>query len=129
MPITLDDYYMGRQHKYPEELTGELEENAQITVNRVNELLLSFGEDRHVNSGWRPAAVNAGVPGAAKASRHTTCQACDLGDDDGSLDDWALRNPEILESIGLWQEHPDSTPRWAHFQTIAPKSGNRVFRP
>ena len=127
--ISLGDYYMGRQVKYAGELTPELEQNARITVDRVNQLLEVFGEPRTVNSGWRPKAINAGVPNAASKSKHTTCQACDLADDDGTLDQWCLDHPEELERIGLWQEHPDATPRWAHVQIVPPKSGNRVFRP
>ena len=127
--ISLSEYFMGRDRQYGGELTDELRANAQITVDRVNQLLMTFGEYRTVNSGWRPAAVNAAVPGAASRSKHTTCQACDLNDDDGSLDQWCLENPEILEGIGLWQESPESTPRWTHLQTVQPKSGNRVFKP
>lgn len=127
--ITLTDYYMGRDTKYPHELTAQHRANAQMTVWRVNDLLAAFGEDRRVNSGWRPAAVNAGVPNAAPKSKHTTCQACDIADDDGSLDAWCMANLPVLEKIGLWLEHPDATPRWCHVQTVAPGSGNRVFRP
>jgi hypothetical protein len=100
-----------------------------MTVERVNLLLEAFGEPRRVNSGWRPAAINAGVPNAAAKSKHMTCQACDLNDDDGSLDAWCMANLQILERIGLWLEHPDSTPRWTHWQIVPPGSGNRVFRP
>jgi hypothetical protein len=127
--ISLTDYYMGRDLKYPEELTAVHRTNAGMTVERVNLLLEAFGEPRRVNSGWRPAAINAGVPNAAAKSKHMTCQACDLSDDDGSLDAWCLQNLPELERIGLWLEHPDSTPRWAHLQIVAPGSGNRVFRP
>lgn len=127
--ISLSDFFMGRDKKYPEELTDELRWNAASTVDRVNQLLEAFGEHRNVNSGWRPAAVNAGVPNAAKKSKHMTCQACDLSDDDGSLDAWCMANLGALERIGLWLEHPDSTPRWAHVQIIPPNSGKRVFIP
>jgi Peptidase M15 len=127
--ISLSDYYMGRDAKYPNELTDELKWNAASTVDRVNQLLEAFGEHRNVNSGWRPQAINAGVPNAAAKSKHMTCQACDLSDDDGTLDAWCLANPEALERIGLWQEDPGSTPRWAHVQIIPPASGKRVFRP
>jgi hypothetical protein len=58
-----------------------------------------------------------------------TCQACDLYDPEGDIDEWALARPEVLARIGLWQEHPSATKGWAHFQIIPPKSGNRVFYP
>lgn len=127
--ISLADFYMGRDLTYPDELTAVHRANAQRTVDRVNELLAAFGEDRKVNSGWRPAAVNAGVPNAAAKSKHMTCEACDLNDDDGSLDAWCMANQPELERIGLWLESPDTTPRWCHVQTVPPRSGHRVFLP
>lgn len=129
MLITLEMYYMERDKQFPQELTDELRWNAASTVDRVNQLLEAFGQDRGVNSGWRPAAVNAATPNAAKKSKHTTCQACDLEDKDGRLDAWCLSNPEALERIGLWQEDPRSTPNWCHVQIIPPASGKRVFIP
>jgi hypothetical protein len=123
--ITLDDYYMGREGA----LTAALRANAAETVFAVNALLAAFGESRAVRSGFRPPAVNAATPNAAPNSKHMTCQACDLDDPDGDLDEWALDHPEILERLGLFQEHPASTKSWAHFQTVPPKSGRRVFYP
>jgi hypothetical protein len=135
MTITLSDFYMGRDKTYASELTLEIQANAVITVERVNQLLAEFyasqpeGSYRTVNSGWRPPEVNAGTEGAAKNSKHMTGQACDLSDDDGRLDAWCLVNPGMLAQIGLWQESPQSTPRWCHVQIVAPASGNRVFIP
>lgn len=127
--ITLADYYQGRDAQFPEELTDELRTNAASTVDRVNQLLEAFGEDRKVNSGWRPAVVNAAIPHAAKKSKHMTCQACDLSDPNGSLDAWCMNNLDALEHIGLWLEHPDSTPSWTHVQIVPPNSAKRVFKP
>lgn len=127
--ISLADYFMGRDEKYADELDEQKRANAADVVARVNLLLAAFGEDRKVNSGFRPAAVNAATPGSAKLSKHMTCQACDLEDHEGDLDEWAIAHPEVLEQIGLWQEHPGSTKGWAHFQIVPPKSGNRVFYP
>lgn len=127
--ISLADYYMGRDVEYGHELDPEKRANAAKTVAAVNLLLASFGEQRTVNSGFRPSAVNATILGAAAKSKHMTCQACDLEDADGDLDEWALEHPEILEQIGLWQEHPSATKGWAHFQIVPPKSGKRVFYP
>ena len=127
--ISLDDYYMGRDRQYPDELSDGLRENAQDTVKKVNELLALFKETRIVTSGWRPAAVNASTPNAASKSKHMTCQACDLDDPEGDLDQWALENRWALENIGLWMEHPAATKGWAHFQTVPPKSGKRIFYP
>ena len=85
--ISLADYFMGRNVTYADELTDDLVDNARITVFRANDLLHRFGESRFVTSGWRPPAVNATIPNAARKSKHMTCQAIDLEDDDGDLDD------------------------------------------
>lgn len=127
--ITLKDYFMGRDEQYPDELTDELKVNAQETVNRVNELLGMFGEMRKVNSGWRPVSINASTPNAAPKSKHMTCQACDLDDPEGDLDEWAMNNQWALENCVLFMEHPAATKGWAHFQTVPPRSGKRVFYP
>lgn len=126
---------MGRDKTYAAELTDVIRMNAAVTVDRVNQLLTAFyasqpdGSYRTVNSGWRPPEVNAGTSGAAVNSKHMTGQACDLSDDDERLDSWCLTNPGVLARIGLWQESPQSTPRWCHVQIVAPASGNRVFIP
>lgn len=127
--LKLADYYMGRDRQYYAELTPELRANARETVRRVNRLLQRAGLARKVTSGWRPAAVNATVPGAATGSKHITCVAIDLEDRDGALDAWCMAHLDILEEIGLWLEHPDATPEWCHLQTMPPRSGNRVFEP
>ena len=127
--ITLADYFMGRDQQYAAELTEALRVNAGIVVARANLVLARAGLKRGVNSGWRPAAVNASIPNAAKESKHVLCHAIDIDDDDGALDAWCMANPRALEEIGLWLEHPAATPRWCHLQTVPPKSGKRVFHP
>ena len=120
--ITLFDYYMGRDLKYPDELTDELRKNAEVTVARVNALLSHFKQSRKVVSGWRPHIVNAATPGAAIFSKHLTCEACDLADPQGDLDEWCMDHPEILEELRLWQEHPSASKGWAHLQIVPYKS-------
>jgi len=124
-----DDYFMGRDKTHYEEMTPAIEAAAAETVRKANELLAAFGEDRMVNSGWRPRAVNSATPGAAQFSKHMTGQACDLADPHGDLDEWCFVHPEVLDSIGLWQEHPAATKGWCHIQIVPPRSGNRVFYP
>lgn len=127
--LKLADYYMGRDREYRRELTPELRANARETVRRINRLLKRAGLLRQVSSGWRPAAINAAVPGAAKGSKHISCLAIDLEDRDGALDAWCLAHLDVLEDIGLWLEHPAATPDWCHLQTQPPRSGKRVFEP
>lgn len=133
--ITREDYFMGRDKAYPHDLTESIEKDAETTINRTNMLLTRFRQDtgdtyaRKVNSGWRPPAINAKTPGAARKSKHMLGQAIDIDDDNGALDDW-LMTPEgetALREIGLWHEHPRDTDGWAHVQTVPPGSGNLHF--
>lgn len=128
--ILLDDYCMGRREKYPSEWSAEIESNATDLLDRVNALLQEFGQSRGVNSGWRPAAVNASTPNAAPKSKHMLGQAIDLADPEGDLDEWCAENDgERLKPYGLWMEHPAATKGWCHLQSVPPKSGRRVFYP
>lgn len=128
-PLKLADYYMGRDKLCRSELTRELRANARDIVRRVNRLLKRAGIAATVSSGWRPATINAAVPGAAINSKHIHCLAIDLNDRNGQLDAWCMAHPAALEELGLWLEHPDATPGWCHLQTQAPRSGNRIFKP
>lgn len=137
--ITVDDYWMGRNKQYAAELTDDIKSNALDTVGRVNLLLFNAAKDglvliasnkrNLVNSGWRPAAVNAATKGAAPRSRHMLGQACDVSDPTGTLDAWCMENLTELAALGLWMEHPSATPGWCHLQTVPPRSGLRVFHP
>ena len=125
--MTLDEYLMGRDSKYI--LGDDLKANAINTVIACNHLLTRFGEQRTVNSGWRPIAINSATVGASATSKHITCQACDIHDPNGDLDEWCKDNLDVLAEIGLWLESPAHTPGWCHVQTVPPRSGNRIFIP
>lgn len=131
---------MGRDKAYPDEVTDEIDANAGITVERVNQLLTAMDQDgveisdnpktgNLVSSGWRPAAINRATPNSAPRSKHMSAQACDVYDPEGEIDDWCMAHQNILASFELWMEHPSATKGWAHLQTVPPKSGNRVFYP
>lgn len=133
--ISLDDYFGNMSHI--ERPSKEVMENAEILLQRVNELLhrvvamepkLESARNPRVNSGWRPRAYNAGVAGAAVNSRHITGQAIDLADTDG-LDDFLFGHVHLLEDCELWCEHPAASRGWTHLQSIQPRSGNRFFFP
>ena len=137
-PITLKEFYLGnRDVIYADQLTPSIREQAVKTLERANALLALFYAShpdtyrRTCNSGWRPPAVNAKTAGAAKLSKHMTGQAIDIADPDGSLDRWCMtpEGQQALVDIGLWLEHPSSTPTWCHVQTVPPGSGRRVFYP
>lgn len=138
--ITEHQYYMRRDVEYRLLLTPELRANAATTVHKANLLLnAAFAAGVYldpdpatgnlVSSGWRPPAVNAATPKAARRSKHMTCEAVDINDDEGELDDWCMNNQDKLIEIGLWLEHPSATKGWCHLQGVPPKSGNRVFYP
>lgn len=104
-------------------------------LTKINALLAAYDAflGRHwiaiVRSGFRSAAVNACIPGAAKNSYHMTGHACDIADNDEELDTW-LSTPQgiaAMEDAGLYREHHTQTISWCHLQDIAPRSGNREF--
>lgn len=118
---------MGRDSKY--QLPQQVVVNAAKLLDKVNPLLQEFGEVRRCSSGWRPAELNAKVPGAAKTSKHITGDAIDLEDRDGKLKEWCVFNQDKLEALGLYMEDPAATPTWVHLQQLPPKSGKRIFKP
>ncbi len=133
-------FYRGRDKMYANQLTSAMRLNADITLSCVNALLFSMWGDgivpelspitlTPVTSGWRPAVINAATPGASVRSLHLTCEAIDLYDPEGVLDDWCMQHTTLLAGHGLYLEHPAATKGWCHLQTRAPRSGNRVFYP
>lgn len=142
MMLTLDAYLMGRDRLFPRAYSPEIEVEARRTVELANRLLqiaveAGVGMDPSpktgtlITSGWRPPEVNASIPNAAPKSHHMAGRAVDLYDPDGELDDWLMSDPgqAELEHVGLWMEHPSATKGWCHLQTVAPRSGRRVFYP
>ena len=129
--ISVVEYLMGRDVKYPP--TSEMVMNYNELIPKVNHLLEMFFIDnpeaprRDVNSGYRPAEINAGIPNAAKKSNHMICAAIDLKDDDGLLGAWCLKEIAKLNQIGLYMESLDYTKGWVHLQT--PKTHNNPFIP
>ena len=126
----------GRDAQYP--LTPEMEKNLAELTRVLNLVRAAYGSAMLVNSGYRPAAVNASV-GGAKASAHMMCQAVDIEDKDGKLAEWAMNNLTLLESCGIFMEDPRYTyivdkqgnrcGGWCHLDIRGPKSGKRVFIP
>ena len=140
--ITLTDYFMGRDKRYPGDLTEAVEGNASELMRRVNLLLSHAYQDgvqpaldaatgNHVASGWRPKSVNDATANAGENSRHITGRAIDLRDDPVKrpLARWCLANLDLLAEIGLWMEDPQWTPSWVHLQSLPPGSGRRVYVP
>jgi len=107
-------------------VSSVVRENAAVTAERVAKLLLKFGSDRKINSGFRDPDSNKAVKGAAY-SRHMYGCAVDLEDVDRKLAKWITR--EILVECDLYMEALNSTPTWVHLQTTPPPSGDRIFLP
>lgn len=132
--ITLASYLT--QHAPPGAAPDDVVEHATELVPKVNTMLahaaadgIECAVDPQLASGWRPPEFNSTVPNAAPNSKHMTGQAVDVRDPDGELDAWCMTNLETLADLGLWMEHPAATKGWTHVQTVAPRSGNRVFYP
>lgn len=125
--ISRDEILMGREKAAP--LTGVMEANLEKLLRAVNKFRAVYGKPMKVTSGYRPAAVNATVPGAAKKSNHMACLAVDFQDSDGKLAEYCLNNLKLLEEFGIWLEDPAFTKGWVHMQVVPPRSGNRVFKP
>lgn len=109
--ISRDEVLMGRDKQAP--LSPELEQNLGRLLRAVNVIRRLYNKPMTVSSGYRPASVNSAV-GGAKASFHMRCLAVDFKDADGAIDAWLSQNQDVLEALGLWQEHPDATKGWAH---------------
>ena len=134
--ITVDDYLWGWKAKHSNCIgipDDDILKNAQITVDRANQLLEECGLVRDCNSGWRPEGVNEAV-GGSKHSKHLIGAAIDIADPGGVLDSM-LSNSEnnLLEELGLWRESPDKTVGWVHLQ-IEPYGSwhpgkSRTFQP
>lgn len=127
--LTKADLLMGRDKTYASEYSAEISANLDTLLVHVNKLLVYWGKPVKVTSGWRPAAINAATPGAAKKSNHMKGLACDISDNDKALGKWCASNQDKLAECGLWMENNVSTPTWTHLQCVPPGSGNRVFIP
>lgn len=135
--LQLTDYFTceGDSRSMLVALDKALRDNANTLLTRVNRLMRQFGENRRVVRGFAPN-VECDEPFLQfkepyLPSRHQTAEALDLADPEGDLDQWLLDNQRLLESCGLWVEHPATTRGHCHLQSVPPKGGSRrrVFYP
>ncbi len=78
--------------------------------------------------GFRPQSCTQGAP----HSSHKEGLAVDRYDPEDLIDKWCMAHSEpggLLETCGIYIEHPSATDGWSHWTIRAPKSGNRVFYP
>lgn len=129
--VTREEYLMGRDKEYP--ISFEQSANLDKLLVAIHAFQRSSGLVLSVRSGYRPAAINARIAGAAPRSKHIECLAIDVADPSGAIAFYCLNNLDVLERCGLWMEHPDHTDKgdesWCHLQCVAPGSGKRVFKP
>jgi len=127
--ITLDKY-LGLVPPHDPTLLS----NAKDLLLKVNSLLQEIGiTDVVMTSGYRSPEYNTAIGGAAN-SKHTTCQAVDLSDNDRIIGMRLYTFQDGLISRGLYCEDLDycikkNGSKWVHIQSVAPKSGNRFFIP
>lgn len=129
IPITKKDLLMGRDKTYADEYTKEISDNLDKLLIVLNKIQEKAGRNFHVNSGWRPAAINAAISGAAVHSNHTKGLAADISDPTGSIMYWVLDNLEFMKELGVFMEDFRWTPTWVHFQIVPVHSGHRIFIP
>lgn len=119
------------QHNYP--TTPEIDANLNDLLVKINQVRQAYNTPMIVTSGLRSEAQQqqliADEKSTATKSNHLLGQAVDIQDTDGTLRDWVKRNMDLMIEIGFWFEDFSHTIGWLHFQTIPPKSGNRIFIP
>lgn len=120
---------MGRDITYPKDYTKEVQQNLAVLLEKINVVRAKYGKPMTVSSGFRPASLNANVPGAAKKSKHIVGLAVDIVDKDGKLWEWVLQNLQLMQDLGLYLEDKRHTKSWVHFQIGPPLSGKRIYKP
>lgn len=112
--------------------------NLTILLKKINVIRQAYGKPMTVTSGYRSMADHLriyrqkGITDKSKIpmkSNHLSGRAVDIADSNGELKKWVLANVHLLEQTGLWCEDFDYTSGWTHFQTVAPTSGKRFFKP
>jgi hypothetical protein len=131
--------YVG-PHLRSKDWTAQRQISSGILLQRVNALMLlaeADGVTFPVNpktgsqisgqtfGGFRPQDCPQGAPN----SNHKEGKGIDLYDPANEIDAWCLTNLDKLEQCEIWIEHPSKTSGWSHWQSISPRSGNRVYIP
>lgn len=136
--ITVDQYF--GKWKGCEDVTDERRQNAILLLHACSAVEyfavrdgIEFPDNPHTGSGvsgqtyggFRPQECTQGAP----KSSHKDALAVDRYDPEDKIDEWCMKNLDILADCGIYIEHPSATPGWSHWTIRAPKSGNRVFYP
>lgn len=125
--LTASGKYPKRPIDYPP--SNQVMAHAAVLADRLNRLHMYWGKQLTLTSGYRPSAINARTPGAARRSLHIIGAAADVADPTWELAKYVLADLPMLAHLELWIEDPHHTPGWVHFQIFQPQSGKRVFIP
>lgn len=127
-------------HAKSKDWTAQRSINAAMLISAANALMqkaMADGVKFPVNpktgsqisgntfGGFRPQDCPQGAPN----SNHKEGKGIDIYDPKNEIDAWCMTNQQALEDAGIWIEHPDATNTWSHWQSVPPRSGNRVYRP
>lgn len=115
----------GRHPERMDWVSPAVQQNALETAKRVSALLLLFGANRILTSGFRDPDSNKRLSNAAPYSRHMYGQAVDIEDTNGALKDFVIAHADALANCGLWDEPHHLTPTWLHVQTVPLAGGSR----
>src|SRR6187431_171346 len=103
--------------------------------DKLNLLRAAYGKPMVVTSGYRPLKEHLRIYKDKKGkipmgSTHLNGTGCDFAaPNNGALKVWILANLDVCETIGLWFEDFDASPKHLHVQIVPPKSGKRFFKP
>lgn len=116
--------------------------NLIVLHEKINLVRTAYGKPMTVTSGFRSKEDHIRIYREIAQRKHVELEAfripmgsahlkgcaVDIADPDGSLMQWCRDNVALLVELELWIEDDVATPR-VHFQTYAPKSGSRFFKP
>ena len=128
MKFSLNELLNAGNHKWSEnEIDIVTKRNLEDLIRKVN--ALGYKPPMRATSCLRSIKDQQRINSSAMGSSHLYGCAVDIGDTDGKFKAWLKANPQKLVECGLWAEDYNSTSTWAHLQSYAPASFNRVFKP
>jgi hypothetical protein len=119
--ITFKDYIGNNQLN---DIDIKTQQNIEALLKVINEFLKIYGKPVKISSGLRSLQKHKdiyrskGIPDdkIPMASGHLTGKSIDFANDD--MDQFCSDNQDLLEKLGLWQEHPNATKGWCHLDII-----------
>ena len=123
MSLALKDYF---KNTNVADVPIKHQQNAQELFKVVESLFLNSGLELIISSGYRSKQRQLDLYRAKgykdseipMLSGHLNGTAIDLVDANGLLDKFCSENQDALRSLGLWQEHPNSTGGWCHIDML-----------